>query len=53
MKEIREGQVQKCWKFGSLDMEWPVCCFLTRQCWLEIFLYCTFNDIPSWCILSN
>jgi len=47
--------------FSSLEHEicckhffhYAVCCFITWQCWIEVFLYYNFNDIPSWCMLSN
>jgi len=40
LKKIREGQVHKCWKFGSLDMEWPILfsgclCWIWRCLWFQ------------------
>ena len=37
----------------NIFSHYGLCCFLTQQCWLEIFVYCTFNDIRSLCILST
>jgi len=45
LKKIREGQVHKCWKFGSLDMEWPIL-FSGCLCWIWLmFMISNFRRV--------